>query len=324
MSLRVLWRNKQSEAALHELEPPPEIALKIETDPEKALAHADWAEVLVDGNPSDELLDGAALKRVLVPYAGLNEGLQRRALERPHLRVHNSHYNAAMVAQHAVALLLAVANRIVPLDRDLRRGRWNQPHDPAELGLFLGGRRALLLGYGAIAKATAPALEALGLELTAFRQRPVAGGEVPEIGRLDLPTALAETDVVLASLPLTPETEGLLGPQEFALMKRSAIVVNVGRGPVIDEAAMYQALADKRIFGAGLDVWYRYPENRKHDVASSPSTLPFHELDNVVMTPHSANDVDGWQRSAVLDAFETLREIAAGRERNVVDVARGY
>src|SRR5690606_24529502 len=111
---------------------------------------------------------------------------------------------------------------------------------------------------------------------------------------------------------------------EFARMKPSAIVVNVGRGPVIDEQAFYQALARGGIFGAGIDVWYRYPEGEEGKDDTLPSARPFHELDNVVMTPHSANDLDGWQRSAALDVFETLRAIAEGRDRNLVDVSLGY
>jgi len=319
-----LWRNKQSVAALLELQPPPEIDLRIEPDSSKAAELGDWAQVLVDGNPSDELLDNPSLQHVVVPYAGLNEDLQRRARERPHLKVHNSHHNSVMVAQHVLALLLAVANRIVPTDRDLRGGRWNRPHEPQEQGIFLAGRRALLLGYGAIAKAAVPALQALGLDLTAFRQRPSAASEVPQVGLDGLDEALASADVVIATLPLTPATEGLLGESRLALLKASAILVNVGRGKVIEEVALYETLAARRIFGAGLDVWYRYPEGSAEQDDTRPSTMPFHQLDNVVMTPHSANDVDGWQRTAVLDTFQTLVAIAAGRDRNLVDVARGY
>lgn len=324
MSLRVLWRNKQSATALRELDVPEEIDLRIETDRDKAARLGDWAEVLVDGNPSEELLDNPNLRHVVVPYAGLNEDLQRRAQARPRLSVHNSHYNSAMVAQHALALLLAVANRVVPSDRDLRRGRWNSPHDPRQLGMFLSGKKVLLLGYGAIAQAALPALRALGLEPTAFRQSPEPGQEPRQIGRGELAHELAGADVLLASLPLTPDTEGLLGPAEFALMKSTAILVNVGRGKVVDETALYEALAERRIFGAGIDVWYRYPEGQADRDDTRPSSLPFFELDNVVMTPHSADNLDGWQRTAVLDAFETLKAITAGRQRNLVDVSRGY
>src|SRR5690606_16243475 len=123
MALRVLWRNRQSAAAVRELDPPGSIELRVVPDAAEALIHADWAEVIVDGNPSEELLAGASLRHLVVPYAGLNEALQDRIKGRAGLKVHNSHYNSHMVAQHAVALLLAVATRIVPLDRDLRRGR---------------------------------------------------------------------------------------------------------------------------------------------------------------------------------------------------------
>ena len=192
------------------------------------------------------------------------------------------------------------------------------------MGLYLRGRKALLVGYGAIGKATVPALRALGLELTAFRQSPRPDEDVAQIGADGLDAALETADVVICSLPLTPGTRGLLGAAEFARMKPSAVLVNVGRGPVVDEAALYAALAEKRIFGAGIDVWYRYPEDELGKDDTLPANEAFHELDNVVMTPHSANDLDGWQRSAALDAFETLSAIAEGRDRNLVDVTLGY
>lgn len=325
MPLRVLWTHRPSAEPARGLQPPPGVELRIETDRERALALRDWPQVIVDGSPPEELLDGACLERVVVPYAGIGGRLREALLARPHLRAHNSHFNDAMVAQHAAALLLAVASRVAAGDRALRRGDWGPPeHGRDGRGLFLRGGKALLLGYGRIAQATAPALAALGLELVAFRRRPEPGADVPQVGPAGLKDALAAADVVVCTLPLTPGTEGLIGAEELAAMKPTAILVNVGRGGVIAEEPLYRALAEGRLFGAGLDVWYVYPGSDEERRSTLPSRFPFHELDNVVMTPHSANDVRGWREAAVRDVFATLAAIARGEERNLVDPAQGY
>ena len=156
MGLRVLWTHRHSGGVARGLEPPEGVELRVETDRERALALRDWPEVLVDGGPPEELLDGASLARVVVPYAGLGARLRGYLLARPRLRAHNSHFNDAMVAQHAAALLLAVASRVAAGDRALRRGDWGPPeHGRDGRGLFLRGGKALLLGYGRIAQATA-------------------------------------------------------------------------------------------------------------------------------------------------------------------------
>lgn len=325
MALKVLWTHRASGEAARALAAPPGVELRIETDMERALALRDWPQVLVDGGPPEELLDGESLERVIVPYAGLGARLRGLLLARPRLRAHNSHFNDAMVAQHVVALVLAVANRVVWDDRALRRGDWGPPVSATHgRGVYLRGKRALLLGYGSIARAAAPALRALGLELTAFRRHPDPHADVPQVGRDGLLAALAEADVVVCTLPSTDETRGLVGERELAAMKETAILVNVGRGDVVDEAALYGALAEGRVFGAGIDVWYVYPRDDEERRSTAPSRFPFAELPNVVMTPHSANDLMGWRTMAARDVLATLEALTRGEERNLLDVARGY
>ena len=110
------------------------------------------------------------------------------------------------------------------------------------------------------------------------RARPVA----------ELPSLLPGADVLVICLPLTDETRGLIGGSELALMPERAILVNVGRGPIVDESALYHALRDGTLHAAGLDVWYNYPSDEPGRTSTSPSEYPFHELDNVVMSPHRA------------------------------------
>jgi len=324
MSLRVLWRNPSTADVARRLPAPDGVELRFETDADRAASMADWPEVVVDGDPSEALLDGARLRRVLVPFAGLHPRLRERAAARPHLRVHNSHYNADMVAQHAVALLLAATNRIVPIDGAFRHGDWGRPDDPERQSLQLDGRHALLLGYGAIGKAIARRLTGLGLTLRALRRNPDPDDPVPSVGPDGLLEALERADVVMVSLPGTPETEGMIDRAAFARMKPTTVLINVGRGSVVEEEALYQALRDRAIFGAGIDVWYQYPADREARSHTPPAHLPFAELDNVVMSPHRANDVLDWQTASARAVLTTLGAIAAGEERNLVDVGAGY
>ncbi|HET8985308.1 MAG TPA: NAD(P)-dependent oxidoreductase [Trueperaceae bacterium] len=326
--LTVLWRGRETAQAAQDLltasSVPDGIVVRVVTSTQAAEAEKDWPRVLVDGNPSETLLSGANLSTVIVPYAGVGETLRRAAVARPHLRVRNSHYNSQMVAQHAAALLLAVANRIIPSDAGLRHGDWGDKGTRTNLGVNLAGKRAVLLGHGSIGRALAPTLTSLGMSLTAFTRSGKAADGLPAVGPDSLHSALSTADVIICSLPATDETIGLVGAVELASLPDRAIVVNVGRGAVIDEDALFAALESGRLYGAGLDVWYRYPEDRHARATTQPSTRPFHTLENVVMSPHRADEVEGWQHHAVADVMLTLEDVRRGGSRNVVDLERGY
>lgn len=328
MATKVLWLHDKSVPYLQNLQAPDSLEIRVVKQaeaPEEGEALRDWAEVLVAGNPSESLLSGTNLKSVIVPFAGVVNTLRERAKLRPHLTVHNSHYNREMVAHHAVALLMACAYRIVPADRAMRNGDWGSDFEGPSLGMFLPGRVALLVGYGSIGSALKPLLEALGMEVRAYRRAPTEDESIIQYSGDQLTEAMAEADVVMVSLPATPHTVGLIGPKQMAALKSTAIVVNVGRGPVIDEKALYDALASGSIMSAGIDVWYRYPEaGKRNDHQAYPSQYPFQDLNNVVMSPHRANDVIDWPLAAAKDVLKTLEELAAGRSRNAVNLELGY
>ncbi|WP_375001567.1 NAD(P)-dependent oxidoreductase [Aeromicrobium sp. CTD01-1L150] len=185
--------------------------------------------------------------------------------------------NAASVAEHTLGLALAVARRVVPLDRDVRAGQWNRLP-----GRELAGGTWGLLSAGATARATARLARGLGMEVVAFD--PYVGhddAELAEIGvRLaPLNEVVSAADVLSIHLPATPDTVGLVDESLLARMKPAAIVVNAGRGEVVDETALHAALSSGRILGAGLDV-------RATEPPSAPDL--FQDLDNVVLTPHIA------------------------------------
>ena len=127
---------------------------------------------------------------------------------------------------------------------------------------------------------------------------------------------VAQSDYIVAAAPLTPETRGLLGPEEFRAMKPGAVVINVGRGPVIDEAAMVSALTEKRIKGAGLDVF---------DTEPLPAGHPFYSLDNVLLSPHCADHTADWTEQAMRFFLAEFQRFSTGQPlRNIVDKRKGY
>jgi len=113
--------------------------------------------------------------------------------------------------------------------------------------------------------------------------------QIEPMGKLD--DLLAKVDFLLLALPLDSSTAGLIGTQQLAKMKPGAFIINVARGALIDEKALYEACRDRRIAGAAIDTWYRYPAQGQ--VRGEPSSLPFRDLDNIIMTPHGSGWTEG-------------------------------
>jgi len=270
---------------------------------------------------------GARLRFVQVPWTGV-DSLDFGLLRRFGTTVCNSHSNAPYVAEHAVALLLAAARAIPAHDRDLRRGTWRRPGAAGEFlpPATLRGAVVLLLGYGAIGSNAARMLSGFGAELVACRRR--AGGEPSPplarvVDRTGLPSEIARADFVLVALPLSKETKGFVDRGFFELMKASAFLVNVSRGEIVAEEALYDALRAGRIAGAAIDTWYNYP--KAGQPTALPSTrFPFHELENLVLSPHRSGFARGLHPH-LEDAVENLNRAARGQSPlHVVDSDAGY
>jgi phosphoglycerate dehydrogenase-like enzyme len=242
----------------------------------------------------------------------------------------------------AIALMLAAAKDLISIDGRFRKHDWSKRYGPASLRL-LSGKRALILGFGSIGREIASRCTGLGMKVTAIDARAgLAGGRAarapageagdPDSGDPDVPVSqpeclaslLPHADVLFISVPLTDETKGLFGAGELSLLPDGAILVNISRGRIIDEQALYEVLRSGRI-RAGLDVWYEYPESEDARTGTRPSSLPFHELHNVVMTPHLAGHSDRteWLRSRELARLLNLA--LEGRPLpNEVDLEKGY
>lgn len=286
-------------------------------------------DILISGRPAREQLAAAPdLRAVIVPWAGLPAEMRDLMRDYPGVSVHNLHHNAAPVAELALMLLLAAAKFAARYDRALRANDWRPRYERPAPTILLEGRTALILGYGSIGRRVAAACRALDMTTLATRRRldaPERDGETEVYPTAALRDLLPRANAVVICLPHTPDTDGLLGAAELALLPAPAVLVNIGRGRIVDEAALYEALRDGRLAAAGLDVWYSYPPDEASRAGWPPSAYPFGELDNVILSPHRGGATDETARLRMTALAGMLNDAAAGREMgNRVDLAAGY
>lgn len=293
-------------------------------------------EILVDGFPNRALIEASPkLRAVITPFAGTPKETTEMLRDYPHISLHSIHYNVNPTAEMAVGLMIAAAKFMIPMDRDLRRHDWRArySHTPA---LILDGATVTIVGYGRIGQRIGQICRALGMRVIGIRRHAGAPGAgsangtgAPDPTPVYAPAALHDllptTDVLMIAAPLTAETEGMIAAAELALLPRHAVLVNVGRAHVVDEAALYHALRDRTILAAGLDVWYRYPTNDAERANTAPSAYPFHTLDNVVMSPHRGGWISAAEGNRVTELAALLTAAAEGRPiPSQVDKDLGY
>ena len=204
--------------------------------------------------------------------------------------------NAIAVAEHAIALMLAVARKIPQIDSAMRKGEW-----PREMLGQLHGKTLGLFGTGNIGAHVAKLACAFGMTVLEWSARRSSEAERDAI--------LQQADFVSLHVRLTPQTRGFIGAREFALMKPGAIVINTGRGALIDRDALHEALVNQRIGGAGLDVFHDEP------LKADDPILGF---GNTVLSPHNAGQTPEVRRDGLLLTIENVEQFLAGVPQNVV------
>jgi phosphoglycerate dehydrogenase-like enzyme len=288
------------------------------------VASDDEAEILAQLGEIDALvtlaftreMQAAArrLRLVQVPGAGLDR-IDRAAVPAG-TWLANAYGHEVGIAEYVIGGMLAWTHQFGRLDASLRQGRWDGPWvpdaPPPPPRPVLSGKTLGILGYGRIGREVARRARAFGMQVWATR-RTVARSDASEVDFLggpdDLDTLLQEADYLAVTLELNEATRGLLGARELHLMKPTVVLVNVARAEITDETALYQALAERTIAGAVLDVWYQYPNS---SAPTYPSRLPFQDLPNVLMTPHISGWTEGTLDARARLVAENIRRAARG------------
>ncbi len=223
------------------------------------------------------------------------------------------------IAEYIMMTMLVLTHRLFDTVSAFRGGSWQGGPGGAPHGEILGSTIGIL-GYGRIGREVARRAVGFGCRVIAANRSRVADkGDASEIYPLaDLHRMLPQCDALVVAAGLAPETRGLIDARRLALMKPTAVLINIGRAAIVDEEALYVALNDQKIGGAALDVWWRYPSPGTPD--PRPSAFAFHELSNVLMTPHCSCSTEAtrdrrWAQAAGnLDRFvrgETLHNVVA-------------
>lgn len=310
-------------------------------------------------------LSASRIRAILIPYAGVHPSIRECCSKVEGMILANCHHNAPMTAEIAIALVLAATKRILRADRELREGNWRGrglaisgaprpvPFIPQTI---LDGKTVLVVGLGAVGQRVARSLDALGCrviatsrtatdergkpkELSFSRNQGTSTTTVTVYPASLLHDLLAQAFVVVLCLPLSVDTKGLIGRRELEIMRPDSVLVNISRGPIVDEAELADALDQKKIACYASDVWWHYPD----DWAAAEHCPPFRDRDgapihfpkeSVVFSPHRGGAI-GLVESDIrrIDAISAaLRQTALlGIPKGlitppigIVDVAAGY
>ena len=290
------------------------------------------AQVLIGWRPSKSILNHATNLKVFInPGAGVNHlldlfiGLNKTRK----ISLINGHGNSYFVAQHAVALLLTLTNKTIPHHIWMKEGKWRTGDKDAS-SIPLRFREVGLLGYGAINKKVHQFLAGFDVKFHILRknwnkQKDKIPTEAKKYGIAEIDNFLKEVDVLMVAVPHTSQTSGLIKARELKLLGPKGLIINVARGDIINQEDLYNALKNESILGAAIDVWYTYRPKANKGGLKYPYEFPFHNLDNIVLSPHRGyspfNDLLRWD-----EVIENINRISQDRSDliNVIDLKEEY
>lgn len=277
------------------------------------------AQVIVGWRPTRKLLEKAVKLKIFInPGAGVQHLIPpfKEITRTRNIILINGHGNAYFTAQHGVALLLSLTNKIIPHHLWMKEGKWRMGDAEAK-SIPLKYRKIGFLGYGHVNRQIYEMIKGFTENFQFLRNNYSGTRELHEF--------LRQIDILICAVPFTTKTRNLLKLEELKLLGESGILINLSRGKIINEKDLYEALENKLIQSAALDVWYDYDpipdeKNRKY-----PYYYPFHELDNIILSPHRAaspfDDLMRWD-----EVIENITRFSTGENKliNVVDLDKEY
>ena len=287
-----------------------EVVFLPELPQEERLAQLQRADALLSWFPDRELRDTeefAAIKDLRMMQL-ISAGADQVSLSKlPSTLVVASNVGAYAepMAEHALAMILALEKNLLERHNKLKVGRFDQNN----MNRMLRGSKCAILGFGGIGKATARLLRCFDVKILAVNTTGSTSEPVEFVGTLkDLERVLRAADIVLIALPLTSPTDGLLGERELGWMKEDATLVNVSRGAIIQEKALFDHLNTHSRFSAAIDAWWHEP----HTTGDFHTDYPFFELPNFLGSPHNSAIVPGSMQNALICAAENVKRFLKG------------
>ena len=287
------------------------------------------ADVIVGWRPTEQLLNAALnLKLFINPGAGVHHqiALFRKINMDRNIVLVNGHGNAYFTAQHGVALLLALMNKIIPHHNWMKEGKWRLGDKEAR-SIPLRDRKIGFLGYGNVNRIIHKMLLGFDVDFAAVKycwdKKPDL--ELIQFNLDELDDFLEFIDTLICAVPLTSNTKNMITSKELRLLGKNGLLVNLSRGAVINESDLYKSLKNKFITRAAIDVWYNYQPEPDEQGRKFPASYPFYELENVVLSPHRAaspfNDLNRWD-----EVIENISRLARKKSDflNVVELQREY
>ncbi|RUY93461.1 hydroxyacid dehydrogenase, partial [Mesorhizobium sp. M7A.F.Ca.CA.001.12.2.1] len=280
-----------------------ELVVASAIDPATLAAEAKNADIVIVRAPlPPQLFDGAKLLRAAIRHgAGLDMIPMEAATAAGVLVANVPAVNARSVAEHVMFVALALLRNFRVVDRDLRAKGWLAGREHANANSELAGKTIGIVGLGAVGQAVGH-IAAHGFDLKVVATTRSMQPAPDKVGFLSIDALVEQSDIIVLCCPLTPETRGLINRERIARMKPQALLINVSRGPVVDDDALIEALQKRRIGGAALDVFATQP---------LPSNHPYFGFDNVIVTPHMAGITEeSMMRMGVGAAGEALLVLA--------------
>ena len=288
-------------------------------DEEHLLSLCSDVQIIIGWRPTRELLEKAVrLKLFINPGAGVQHlvSLFKEINQTKSVLLVNGHGNAYFTAQHGVALLLSLTNKIIPHHLWMKEGKWRLGDKQAK-SIPLKYRKIGLLGYGHVNKQIHKMLSGFIDQIEILRND---YGELTELHEF-----LKRIDILICAVPFTSKTKNLIKAEELNLVGKNGILINLSRGQVINEKDLFNALKEKLIHSTAIDVWYDYDPVPDEDDRKYPFHYPFHELDNIILSPHRAaspfDDLKRWD-----EVIENISRYAECDTKfiNVVDLDKEY